>query len=39
MMGSRFIAGIREKVEIWEKKINTGADVLDEFLQVPSFPG
>merc|ERR1719238_36756 len=34
MMGSRFIAGIREKVEIWEKKINTAADVLDEFLQV-----
>merc|ERR1719262_1923658 len=34
MMGSRFIAGIRDNVEIWEKKINTGADVLDEWLQV-----
>jgi dynein heavy chain len=34
MMGSRFIAGIRDKVEIWEKKIVTSADVLDEWLQV-----
>ncbi|CAE8734034.1 unnamed protein product [Polarella glacialis] len=34
MMGSRFIQGIREKVEIWEKKVNTASDVIDEWYQV-----
>jgi dynein heavy chain len=34
MMGSRFIHGIREKVELWEKKINNSSDVIDEWYQV-----
>jgi dynein heavy chain len=34
MMGSRFIHGIREKVEVWEKQLNTAADVIDEWYQV-----
>eukprot|EP00930_Biecheleria_cincta_P008309 TRINITY_DN10972_c0_g3_i1.p1 TRINITY_DN10972_c0_g3~~TRINITY_DN10972_c0_g3_i1.p1 ORF type:complete len:4176 (-),score=874.55 TRINITY_DN10972_c0_g3_i1:69-11708(-) len=34
MMGSRFIHGIREKVEIWEKKINQASDVIDEWYTV-----
>ncbi|CAE7749350.1 DNAH6 [Symbiodinium sp. CCMP2592] len=34
MMGSRFIHGIREKVEIWEKRINQAADVIDEWYTV-----
>jgi len=34
MMGSRFIQGIREKVEIWEKKINQASDVTDEWYTV-----
>ncbi|CAJ1382663.1 unnamed protein product, partial [Effrenium voratum] len=34
MMGSRFIHGIREKVELWEKRINQAADVIDEWYTV-----
>jgi dynein heavy chain len=34
MMGSRFIHGIRERVEVWEKKINNASDVIDEWYQV-----
>jgi dynein heavy chain len=34
MMGSRFVQGIREKIEIWEKKINLASDVIDEWYQV-----
>eukprot|EP00928_Gymnodinium_smaydae_P068050 TRINITY_DN5109_c0_g7_i1.p1 TRINITY_DN5109_c0_g7~~TRINITY_DN5109_c0_g7_i1.p1 ORF type:complete len:4115 (+),score=1184.64 TRINITY_DN5109_c0_g7_i1:176-12520(+) len=34
MMGSRFIHGIREKVEVWEKKVNVASDVIDEWYQV-----
>jgi dynein heavy chain len=34
MMGSRFIHGIRDKVEVWEKKVNLAADVIDEWYQV-----
>lgn len=34
MMGSRFISGIRDKVEVWEKRINLASDVIDEFIQV-----
>ncbi|CAK9043200.1 unnamed protein product [Durusdinium trenchii] len=34
MMGSRFIHGIREKVELWEKKINQASDVIDEWYTV-----
>merc|ERR1719265_2163303 len=33
-MGSRFIQGIRDKVEIWERKIFLAADIIDEWLQV-----
>jgi dynein heavy chain len=34
MMGSRFVVGIRDKIEVWEKKINLAADTVDEWLQV-----
>jgi dynein heavy chain len=34
MLGSRFVTGIRDKVEMWEQKIRLGADVIDEWLQV-----
>eukprot|EP00397_Hematodinium_sp_SG-2012_P003406 GEMP01003414.1.p1 GENE.GEMP01003414.1~~GEMP01003414.1.p1 ORF type:complete len:1220 (+),score=246.03 GEMP01003414.1:382-3660(+) len=34
MMGSRFVAGIRSMVEVWEKKINVASDIVDEWLQV-----
>ncbi|CAK0841283.1 unnamed protein product [Prorocentrum cordatum] len=34
MMGSRFVHGIKEKVEVWEKKINMASDVIDEWYQV-----
>eukprot|EP00746_Dinoflagellata_sp_MGD_P154845 gnl/MRDRNA2_/MRDRNA2_85065_c0_seq4.p1 gnl/MRDRNA2_/MRDRNA2_85065_c0~~gnl/MRDRNA2_/MRDRNA2_85065_c0_seq4.p1 ORF type:complete len:4104 (-),score=817.24 gnl/MRDRNA2_/MRDRNA2_85065_c0_seq4:76-11610(-) len=34
MMGSRFIVGIRDKVEVWERKVNLCADTIDEWLQV-----
>ncbi|CAD7972922.1 unnamed protein product [Amoebophrya sp. A25] len=32
MMGSRYIGGIKDKVEIWMKKIYNAADILDEWL-------
>ncbi|CAD7935566.1 unnamed protein product [Amoebophrya sp. A120] len=32
MMGSRYIGGIKEKVEIWMKKIYNAADILDEWI-------
>ena len=34
MMGSRFITDIRDLVSVWDLKINTAADVLDEWVQV-----
>jgi dynein heavy chain len=34
MMGSRFVQGVRDKVEVWEKKINMASDVIDEWYQV-----
>ena len=34
MMGSRFIQGIRDSVEVWEKKVNQASDVIDEWYQV-----
>jgi len=34
MMGSRFVQGIRDKIEIWEKKVNLASDTVDEWLQV-----
>jgi len=34
MMGSRFVQGIRDKVEVWEAKIKLASDVIDEWLQV-----
>merc|ERR1740138_946616 len=34
MMGSRFVQGIRDKVEFWEAKIKLAADAVDEWLQV-----
>merc|ERR1719238_2205783 len=34
MMGSRFITGIKDKVEVWEKKINLCSDTIDEWYQV-----
>merc|ERR1719327_603017 len=34
MMGSRFITDIRDLVSVWDQKINTAADALDEWVQV-----
>eukprot|EP00971_Amphidinium_carterae_P244494 4854818-Amphidinium_carterae.1 len=34
MMGSRYIQGIRDKVEVWEQKIRLASDTIDEWLQV-----
>lgn len=34
MMGSRFITGIKEKVEVWDKKIAMFCDVIDKWSQV-----
>eukprot|EP00392_Amoebophrya_sp_AT5.2_P005332 g5341.t1 len=32
MMGSRYIGGIKDKVEVWMKKIYNAADILDEWI-------
>ncbi|CAE7735644.1 DNAH6, partial [Symbiodinium sp. CCMP2456] len=34
MMGSRFVRGIRDRVETWETKIRLASDTIDEWLQV-----
>jgi len=33
MMGSKFVAEIRDKVESWEKRLGYLADVIDEWLK------
>lgn len=32
MLGTRYVADIREKVEEWEKKLVLVSDILDEWL-------
>jgi len=33
MMGSRFIQGVRDEVEVWDRKLALLSDTLDEWVQ------
>jgi len=34
MLASRFVSGIRQQVEIWDKKLSLVSETLDEWLAV-----